>query len=78
MTAAITSPINRPVPATRAAGPNAAKTPAPIIEPSPMTTASPVPSRRANRSLAPGRDCDSAIPLPSPLPVPLFHQNDLM
>ena len=37
----------------RAAGPNAAKTPAPIIEPSPMTTASPRPSRRASRLGAP-------------------------
>jgi hypothetical protein len=46
--AASTKPISKPVPAARAAGPNAANIPAPIIEPSPITTASPVPSRRAN------------------------------
>src|SRR5690349_11267216 len=40
--------MSRPLPAARAAGPNAANTPAPIIDPSPMTTASPVPSRRAS------------------------------
>src|SRR4051794_21125136 len=42
-------PISNPEPATSAAGPMAAKTPAPIIEPRPMTTASPKPSRRASR-----------------------------
>src|ERR1700737_4543887 len=38
--------MSSPAPAARAAGPNAANTPAPIIEPSPITTASTVPSRR--------------------------------
>src|SRR5690606_5848777 len=42
-------PRMRPLPAARAAGPNAAKTPAPIIEPRPIVTASKVPSRRASR-----------------------------
>lgn len=40
------------MPAAAAAGAKAANTPAPIIEPSPMTTASVVPSRRAS----PGTD----------------------
>src|SRR5919106_5781923 len=43
------SPISRPGPAAWAAGPMAAKTPAPIMEPSPITTASVMPSRRAKR-----------------------------
>jgi hypothetical protein len=43
ISAATANPINKPPPAARAAGPNAANTPAPIIEPIPMTTASPVP-----------------------------------
>ena len=38
--------MSSPAPAARAAGPNAANTPAPIIDPSPITTASTVPSRR--------------------------------
>src|SRR5262249_18761409 len=42
-------PMRRPFPAARAAGANAANTPAPIIEPSPITTASAVPSLRASR-----------------------------
>ena len=42
--------MSRPVPAEAAAGPNAANTPAPIIEPSPMTTASTVPNRRAKEA----------------------------
>ena len=46
--AAMASPISRPVPATLAAGEKAANTPAPSIEPSPMITASRVPSRRAS------------------------------
>ena len=45
-TAAIASPISRPVPAASAAGAHTANTPAPIIEPRPMNTASPRPSRR--------------------------------
>src|SRR6266511_2972582 len=49
ISAAIPSPSRRAFPAARAAGPNAANTPAPIIDPSPMTTASPIPSRRARR-----------------------------
>src|SRR5580693_6429137 len=53
------SPASSPVPAALAAGPNAANTPAPIIEPSPMITASPVPSRRARVP---------ADPLTGPLP----------
>ena len=47
-TAARASPISSPAPAAAAAGAKAAKTPAPIIEPRPMTTASPVPRRRAS------------------------------
>ncbi len=39
-----------------AAGPNAPNTPAPIIEPKPMTTASPVPSWRAKAGAAPAGD----------------------
>src|SRR5450830_1727118 len=46
--AATTRPTSRPLPAARAAGPNAANTPAPIIEPSPIITADPVPSLRAS------------------------------
>src|SRR5690606_124299 len=46
-TAAIASPMSSPAPAAAAAGANTAKTPAPIIEPSPMKTASPRFSRRA-------------------------------
>src|ERR1700734_3612226 len=46
--AAMANPISSPAPAARAAGPNAANTPAPIIDPKPITTASPVPSRRAS------------------------------
>src|SRR5688572_27796299 len=42
-------PTSSPDPAASAAGPNAANTPAPIIEPSPMTMASRRPSRRASR-----------------------------
>ncbi|GAA0330937.1 hypothetical protein GCM10010151_20950 [Actinoallomurus spadix] len=53
ITEAITSPISSPVPAARAAGPNAANTPAPIIDPSPITTASPVPNLRARWSPPP-------------------------
>lgn len=47
------SPSSRPAPAAPAAGAHTAKTPAPIIEPSPITTASPSPSRRASPSSAP-------------------------
>ncbi len=43
------SPASSPLPAARAAGANAVNTPAPIIAPSPSTTASRVPSPRANR-----------------------------
>src|SRR5688500_4099195 len=46
--AARPSPINNPAPATRAAGGKTANTPAPSIEPSPMITASKVPSCRAS------------------------------
>src|SRR5215217_803295 len=42
------SPMSSPAPAAWAAGPTAANTPAPIIEPRPMTTASPSPRRRAS------------------------------
>src|SRR5690349_20416044 len=42
----MTSPISNPDPAAEAAGVKAANTPAPIIEPNPITTASKVPSRR--------------------------------
>jgi hypothetical protein len=45
--AATTSPTSRPLPAACAAGVKAAKTPAPIIEPTPITTASVRPSLRA-------------------------------
>src|SRR5687767_5734166 len=41
--------MRSPDPAASAAGPMAANTPAPIIDPRPMTTASPSPSRRASR-----------------------------
>src|SRR5439155_17049105 len=47
--AAITSPSSNPAPAAAAAGPIAANTPAPIIEPRPIMTASVVPSLRASR-----------------------------
>src|SRR3990167_1771278 len=47
--AAIASPTTRPFPAAFAAGPNAANTPAPIIDPRPIATASKVPRRRARR-----------------------------
>src|SRR5262245_13659280 len=40
--------MSRPDPAAAAAGPSATKMPAPIIEPSPIVTASKVPSRRCN------------------------------
>ncbi len=53
-TAAIARPISKPPPAASAAGPTAPNTPAPIIAPSPMTTASNSPSRRANRVGSPG------------------------
>ncbi|GAA1224191.1 hypothetical protein GCM10009608_70670 [Pseudonocardia alaniniphila] len=45
-TAAITNPTSSPPPAAAAAGANTENTPAPIIEPSPITTASDVPRRR--------------------------------
>ena len=47
--AAMASPISSPPPAAAAAGPIAANTPAPIIEPRPMITASKVPSWRDSR-----------------------------
>ena len=47
--AATARPMSSPDPAAAAAGPMAANTPAPIIDPSPMMTASPRPSRRASR-----------------------------
>src|SRR5687767_8014322 len=47
--AAMARPMSSPDPAASAAGPTAANTPAPIIEPRPMTTASPRPRRRASR-----------------------------
>ncbi len=47
-TAAITSPISSPVPATAAAGAKAENTPAPIIDPRPMKTASASPRRRTS------------------------------
>src|SRR5665647_410897 len=50
-TAAISRPISRPAPPAAAAGANAAKIPAPIIEPSPMTTASKRPSLRSRAGL---------------------------
>src|SRR3954471_14742819 len=56
ISAAITRPTSRPVPAVRAAGPNAAKIPAPIIDPRPMATAPPVPSRRSRWSVRGGAD----------------------
>ena len=48
------------MPAARAAGAKAANTPAPIIEPSPITTASPRPSRRARAGVV-----TVVIPAPS-------------
>src|SRR3954447_17106332 len=48
MPPASASPARRALPAADAAGPNDEKIPAPTIEPSPMTTASPVPSLRAS------------------------------
>ena len=47
-TAAITSPISSPVPATAAAGAKAENTPAPIMDPRPMKTASASPRRRTS------------------------------
>src|SRR5829696_2097151 len=41
--------MSRPAPAASTAGPTAANTPAPIIDPRPITTASPSPRRRASR-----------------------------
>src|SRR5688572_12290097 len=67
--AAIARPTRRPEPAASAAGPNAANTPAPIIEPSPMTTASPSPNRRASRLGVPppgGRPSPSTANATSP------------
>src|SRR6478735_4157518 len=61
-TAARARPMSRPEPAALAAGPKAAKTPAPIIEPRPMKTASARPSLRTSpgeltsSTLAPGRE----------------------
>src|SRR6478735_1133357 len=61
-TAARARPMSRPEPAAPAAGPKAAKTPAPIIEPRPMKTASARPSLRTSpgeltsSTLAPGRE----------------------
>src|SRR3954462_9247750 len=46
--AATARPTSSPEPAACAAGANAAKTPAPIIDPSPISTASPRPRRRAS------------------------------
>src|SRR4051794_20509698 len=48
--------MSSPDPAASAAGPRAEKTPAPIMEPTPMTTASPTSRRRASRvgASAPG------------------------
>ena len=46
--AAISKPISKPEPATAAAGVNAAKMPAPTIEPTPMSTASKVLNFRAS------------------------------
>src|SRR5829696_5145719 len=51
--AATPSPINSAVPAASAAGAHAAKTPAPIIEPTPITTASPRPSWRFKPAATP-------------------------
>ena len=48
-TPAIANPIISPDPAAAAAGPTETNTLAPIIDPSPKTIASPVPSRRTNR-----------------------------
>ncbi|GDY64993.1 hypothetical protein SAV14893_043860 [Streptomyces avermitilis] len=47
-TAATARPSSSPDPAARAAGPSAAKIPAPTIDPSPTTTASPTPRVRRN------------------------------
>src|SRR5688572_3872099 len=49
-TAAIPRPSSSPGPAAPAAGPIAANTPAPIIDPRPMTTASVTPRERERRS----------------------------
>ena len=46
MIAAMTSPMSKPAPAANAAGANAAKIPAPTIEPTPIATASVRPRRR--------------------------------
>lgn len=51
-TAATASPSNRPEPAARAAGARAAKIPAPIMAPSPITTASLSPKLRRSSSVA--------------------------
>src|SRR5262245_51929567 len=44
--------MRSPAPAAAAAGPYAANTPAPIIDPSPMKTASPRPRRRSSDTFA--------------------------
>ncbi len=51
----------QPAPAARAAGPNAANTTAPIIDPSPITTASMVASRGDNAGLGWVRCLDRRI-----------------
>src|SRR4051794_12131448 len=55
MPPASASPARSALPAASAAGPKAEKIPAPTIEPSPMTTASPVPSLRAREPVIPSR-----------------------
>lgn len=66
-TAATASPSSSPDPAARAAGPSAAKIPAPSIDPSPTTTASPTPSVRRNRASDPACVmCRTLLTAPQP------------
>src|SRR4051794_27665564 len=54
--------MSSPAPAARAAGAKTANTPAPIIEPRPMTTASLVPSRLASAGLLTSRTLAAHLP----------------
>src|SRR4051794_17377337 len=54
--------MSSPAPAARAAGAKTANTPAPIIEPRPMTTASVVPSRLASAGLLTSRTLAAHLP----------------
>ena len=65
-TAATARATSSPEPAAAAAGANAANTPAPSIDPSPMTTASARPSRRASPGCGAGTGWSRRHPAPGP------------